>query len=606
VTLNCVEASKNGKEFTDIISKKIGTLKSRCTVYGYIIDIIRVVDIGYGVARRAHFDGSVNYNVIIECTLFDPKPGDIIVGCILKKKSDVGLQLAYGPVTVFVEFKGSELETPDKLSKYVVGSMYNVKCLSVREGIDRPSYELMIRKETDLGRKIHSRNEFVPAKKIISDRGEYERWFKFKPDILKDKKFEYISFDNKKEEIDYKYLLRIDTYRQMFVVGEIFVLWDIPFNYRYISYEQGDEHEMIFNVKFFSTYNANDHNIYGQDERVYKKKLDVDLYKNGDWDKYGKFLINPYEMVYPDAEYSVKGDIWKLYAPKKPVSRAYFKAYEIIKVFDLKVFDLKVFDLKDNNQLLVTLGDAPGGFAQVLSHQFPGRKIVTVSLVKGIKYNQVIMKEKNILIDKLALGDGDLLNLDNIKDMINRYKDKCSLIMCDGALKYENPNVSKEVQHFKLFLAQSIISLGICADGGSFCVKLYHRYTQATMELFYWLSQFFEGFVIYKPKSVRIANTEVFMLCYKKKNKININLSKIYIMLNEVLSKDKWVHNLFDIKVPAEFAGRIVKYNKILNQVELFTHEYGHEILKKYKVLSVMKKMAYPEQLHYSRNKFDV
>jgi 23S rRNA U2552 (ribose-2'-O)-methylase RlmE/FtsJ len=251
------------------------------------------------------------------------------------------------------------------------------------------------------------------------------------------------------------------------------------------------------------------------------------------------------------------------------------------------------------------LGDAPGGFAQALSHLFSKKKIVTVSLVKGIKYNQVIMKKKNIFIDKLTLGDGDLLNLDNIKDMINRYKDKCSLIMCDGALKYDDPNVSKEVQHFKLFLTQSIISLGICAESGSFCVKLYHRYTQAMMELFYWLSQFFEGFFIYKPKSVRIANTEVFMLCYKKRD-IDINLSKVYIMLNEVLLKNKWVHSIFDIKVPGDFINRIIKYNKILNQVELFTHEYGYEILTRYKVLSAMKKMTYPEQIHYSKDKFDV
>jgi len=306
--------------------------------------------------------------------------------------------------------------------------------------------------------------------------------------------------------------------------------------------------------------------------------------------------------------YSFNSSFCKYNDGTPPVSRAYYKLYEILHVFG--------DSLDPNPKLFITLGDAPGGFAQALAVMYKKIKIISVSLLiisedgNNIAYDPRIESDyKQIEIEPMADGDGNLLKIKNIRYMIKKYHKTVSICGCDAALAYESkdkdgPRITKETQHFKILMSQLIVSVGTLKIGGLCTIKLYGRFTEPTIQLFYLISQYFDNFYIYKPKSSRASNSEVFVVYTRfrgiSKSKINELIRNMDTIFK---AKNEYVMGLYDpVHIPKLFKDKIVKYNINYSRTRAFYHLYGLGLLKIN--INTIKKLCIQDQINYCLNDF--
>lgn len=226
------------------------------------------------------------------------------------------------------------------------------------------------------------------------------------------------------------------------------------------------------------------------------------------FDQLYKKLINPYELLYASRSYKPEYlnyvDLYSKFPYKivNPVSRAYFKVMELIHFFNLIPADIEA-------KKALTLGDAPGGFAQCITQMFPEIEVGTVSLLTegAIKYSPLISQNDRIKIEGLADGTGNLLKVENIRKLYELYSD-VDFVGCDGALAYEN----KEEEHIPLLFAEILCALGTLKKGGSGVFKLYRIWKRGTIEMYLLLLKYFEFAYFYKCRSSRIASLETFFI----------------------------------------------------------------------------------------------
>lgn len=324
----------------------------------------------------------------------------------------------------------------------------------------------------------------------------------------------------------------------------------------------------------------------------YKK---FDEYSRINFDQLYKKLVNPYELLYASRFYRPKNfDYEALYSKfpvliKDPVSRAFFKVLELIFFFKLMPEGFR--------ETALTLGDAPGGFAQCITQMFPGVKVGTVSLLdkKEIQYDNRVKTNKDITIDGLADGTGDLLSVKNMRYLHEKYSG-VHFVGCDGALAYED----KERDHFRLLFAEIIHALGSLAKGGSAVFKLYRIWDRITFDLYLLLHKYFDVAYIYKCRSSRIASLETF---YIGKNFRGIssneldNLIKIY----EGLTDDHV--SICDWEIDERVKTMIHAYNSYFDKVVLFHHRLILEY-HNYEGNQIDREPFYRNQMEYARGFF--
>ena len=518
------------------------TYENKVGYDGFIKKIYEVTNIGDGIFQ----DYFYKYRITLLCNIFYPKIGDVLVGCYLHRIiNKVQLNLTYYTcnINVFIDDDG---DTDDM--KFELHKKYNIQIKSIQFSLNKPS--ILLRIFNDKFSKIYY------IKKIIEN---------------DDLKIKFITNRNETYVYDKKiYQVKLFTPKHMHIIGKIFNLYTIP---------PGLGKSLLFPIQKDRQLSYNIKNLKPVDITKYNNKMLTDInkiiyskYKHL-WDSKYKMLVNPYELLLPNFKYSSD---FKMIGKISPVSRAYFKAVDII----------KEFNIQSGDGILATIADAPGGWAQSFNILFPKKKIITTSLKSGIKYNTSIINNKKIVIDYLINKDGDLLNIKNIKHMINKYRNKCSIIGCDGALiyddKYMDNPIPKEYQHHRLFYMELIICLGLQKLGGSCFIKLYKCKTSVTKQLFALMNKYYKNISIYKPKSIRIGNTELMLVC---NNFIGIDHDKLQQLLNyadtinQIFSSGEYISNIFDTDCNYDSINKFTKYT---NNLEIFIKKYGLEMMNIY------------------------
>ena len=270
-------------------------------------------------------------------------------------------------------------------------------------------------------------------------------------------------------------------------------------------------------------------------------KKSIDTLDNKDWEL-AKKKVNEYEYIYTSSK--IERNICSIV----PVSRSYFKLYEIIK--DL----LKL----NNNYRCSCLAEGPGGFIHCLNDN-------NVELVYGITlisrnnkkipyWNQLITTNKT---NKLCYGSdrtGNIYNLDNVDFFINLVdKNYCEIVTADGGFDYSTDYNSQEDMSYKLLYCEIFTALNIQQRNGSFIIKFFDLFNYHTIKLLYILYNCYEKVIIYKPLTSRLSNSEKYIICkgFLGKNKDIINMLRSYY---------KEPLNLF-IDIPQSFINNIKDYN---------------------------------------------
>ena len=324
-----------------------------------------------------------------------------------------------------------------------------------------------------------------------------------------------------------------------------------------------------------------------------KNKIDAIYEKNSKlWDDLKKFS-NEYEFVYTSSYGSFK-NISNIY----PISRSYFKLWEILHDFDL-------INIK-NDEFFISchLAEGPGGFIECLykyiikyiTDNFRNIKIYGSTLLSDNssipkwKLKKNIQEHFNLILNYSLDESGDLYDINEVNKLITKIgKHNCNLITADGGFDFSNNYNHQEKDFMNLFISEAYIMLNLLKNNGNGIIKIYDIYSKNSIKIMYIISLFFEKIYIIKPLTSRPANSEKYILCYRYKD---FNESKIYFNIFETIIQDKDLNHLNNDKVAVEynFIEKILQYNRwyterqisYINKTIKYIDEYNNNTDKNY------------------------
>jgi cap1 methyltransferase len=308
-----------------------------------------------------------------------------------------------------------------------------------------------------------------------------------------------------------------------------------------------------------------------------KEKIDK-LENNENWDKMKK-IGNPYELIYTTYNKKRKNDSISQHIP---ISRSYFKMWEIFYNFDL----FKNFNMHTEH-IFAHLAEGPGGFMEA-TYNFKS-KITKKKSINDIFYG-ITLKPTNEYIpdfnkikkifngnNNIKIEYGNLYIYDDVKNYISKFSnEKAILVTADGGFDYSSNFNGQEINSCQIIYSECIVALNILKKGGSFVCKVFDLFSYTMIQILYIVSSCFEEVYIYKPETSRPANSEKYLVCmYYKDNLSNeskSNLLKIIELWNdktvELTEDDSIIFK--DIKVSNSFIQNLNNYNEQYMETQIY------------------------------------
>lgn len=226
------------------------------------------------------------------------------------------------------------------------------------------------------------------------------------------------------------------------------------------------------------------------------------------WDKMKK-IGNPFELIYTSYNKKRKNDSISLYSP---ISRSYFKLWEIFYNFDL-------FNNKNKNINFVHLAEGPGGFMEA-SINYSNLRNFTNCSYWGItlkpndeyvpdwnKLKKIFKKENNCNIEY-----GDLYVYNDVTNFIKKT-DKCHIVTADGGFDYSSDFNGQELNSSKIIYSEIAVALNVLNKEGNFIIKFFDLFSLNSIQFLALLNQSFEKVYVFKPETSRPANSEKYIVC---------------------------------------------------------------------------------------------
>lgn len=324
-----------------------------------------------------------------------------------------------------------------------------------------------------------------------------------------------------------------------------------------------------------------DKNILFKDyyKKVSYEKERIDSLENTEnWDKMKK-IGNPFELIYTTYNKKRKNDSISNYIP---ISRSYFKMWEIFHNFDF----FKHHNINDN-LIFSHLAEGPGGFMEA-TYNYKFLK------TKNMKHNDLFYgitlkptddyipdwnKIKKIFNNKnnVKIEYGNLYYINDVKSYIEKFKNnKAVLVTADGGFDYSNNFNGQEINSCQIIYSEFIIALNILQINGSFVCKIFDLFSFTMIQILFILSCSFEEIYIYKPDTSRPANSEKYLVCMNYKNNLSEE-TKIYLL--NIIEKWQNISDKIDetdsiifknLKIDNAFIQKINEYNKKYMEIQIF------------------------------------
>jgi len=287
-------------------------------------------------------------------------------------------------------------------------------------------------------------------------------------------------------------------------------------NLKYIPQETQQETNDVLNFDEF------------QRLKHYKNKID-DLEDTNQWDD-AKKLSNLYELIYLPNKKQKTDSISKY----EPLSRSYFKLWEIIN--DFKLLD-KECDLN-----FASIAEGPGGFIEAIinyrkKYKFSDKlhAITLKSVNKDIpgwnKATNFLRKNPNVVISYGSDDTGNIYNIENIKHFRDNFKSNAYLVTADGGFDFSFNFNKQEQMSYRIIFCEIVMALSVQQKGGNFVCKFFDMYTKITMSFIYLLLSFYNEVHITKPSTSRPANSEKYIVCKGFKGIDESYLHKLFIVI---------------------------------------------------------------------------
>ena len=338
-----------------------------------------------------------------------------------------------------------------------------------------------------------------------------------------------------------------------------FLLPSIPYNSELHnlvkqSYSKNDGSNTIVINKTLSDY-------------LFKIKCQIDT-KQQEWDRFKKYT-NPYEYIHtiiPGSKYSI--------CKTKPLSRSYFKMIEICK-------SLKLLDNLPEVCKTYHLAEGPGGFIEAIAYMRENMNdtYYGITLVKdddqsvpGWKKSQAFLKKHtNVVIEKGVSGNGDLMDPENLKNMYQQHHNTCDLVTADGGFDFTTDFNHQELVSLKLILSQIAFAIACQKKGGSFFIKMFDTFTEASIDMLYLLTMLYDQVYFCKPHTSRYANSEKYIVCkgFRLSETKPLVISLYHVLQSFDENHDSYLSRLFDFDIPYVTINRIEEYNAIFGQQQI-------------------------------------
>jgi cap1 methyltransferase len=308
-----------------------------------------------------------------------------------------------------------------------------------------------------------------------------------------------------------------------------------------------------------------------------KEKIDK-LENNENWDKMKK-IGNPYELIYTTYNKKRKNDSISQHIP---ISRSYFKMWEIFYNFDL----FKNFNMH-NEHIFAHLAEGPGGFMEAtynFKSKINKKKSINdtfygITLKPTNEYIPDFNKIKKIFNgnNNIKIEYGNLYIYDDVKNYISKFNNqKAILVTADGGFDYSSNFNGQEINSCQIIYSECIVALNILKKGGSFVCKVFDLFSYTMIQILYIVSSCFEEVYIYKPETSRPANSEKYLVCMYYKNNLSSeskdNLLKIIELWNnktsDLTEDDSIIFK--DIKVSNSFIQNLNNYNEQYMETQIY------------------------------------
>ena len=313
-----------------------------------------------------------------------------------------------------------------------------------------------------------------------------------------------------------------------------------------------------------------------------------------EWDTYKKYT-NPYEYIHSSVPFKKKS-----IARYKPLSRAYFKMIELMELFNLNTMEYPIKSFH--------LAEGPGGFIEALSHmrnckadQYYGMTLLDNThddmIPSWKKSDRFIHETKNVYIETGYDKTGNLLSMKNLMYCANKYGSSMHIITADGGFDFSLDFKNQEQNMCRLIFAQICFALCMQSYNGSFILKIFDCFTEATLDMIALLSSFYKKVYITKPNTSRCANSEKYIVC---KGFLFSEITAYYSYILTAFEKMLKIPSTICIyrflpyfSVPYFFLTKIEEYNSIFGQQQIENIHYTLSLIestpKNEKIESIIK-----------------
>ena len=324
---------------------------------------------------------------------------------------------------------------------------------------------------------------------------------------------------------------------------------------------------------------------------VEKKKIDA-LENIENWDKVKK-IGNPYELIYTTYNKKRKNDSISSYMP---ISRSYFKLWEIFYKFDFfKKFDVNnnknnnnANNTNNNNFIFSHLAEGPGGFLEATYNYRKNKKsndkFYGITLKPTNEHIPCFTKIKKLYSENqnIKIDYGNLYILEDIKKYLENFEGnkKAHLVTADGGFDYSSDFNGQEINSCQIIYSECIVAINSLRKNGSFVCKVFDLFSITMVQILYIMYCVFEKIYIYKPDTSRPANSEKYLICmyykdnlsYNEKNNL-LNIIELWYNISE--NKDE-IFNESDsvifknIRIDNLFIQKLSTYNETYINNQMF------------------------------------
>jgi 23S rRNA U2552 (ribose-2'-O)-methylase RlmE/FtsJ len=318
-------------------------------------------------------------------------------------------------------------------------------------------------------------------------------------------------------------------------------------------------------------------------EDICHEKEKIDKLENGqEWDKIKK-IGNPFELIYTSYHKNKKKDSISNY---QPISRSYFKMWEIYYNFADKIFS---YLSNQDNLVFGHLAEGPGGFMEATYNyrlqrcksKVPKDTFYGITLRPNNEYVPDWNKMKKIFGDKsnIHIEYGNLYHYQDVKNYIRNFqRQKAFIVTADGGFDYSQDFNGQEINSCQIIYAESVVALNILRRGGTFVCKVFDLFTSSMLKIMYLLFKNFDEVYLYKPDTSRPANSEKYIVCIGYRDILQDDEKEYLLFILQEYQRlqksnpctENEMYDIEGIRVPNEFVRMIERYNGLYIEQQKF------------------------------------